>query len=98
MPMRAYRATVGYVGVHVGQNIWKWTGIFAAATVITGFVYGQLGRGAGILGDLAALFGCILGILVMVRSQVGFVPAHPLLTDEDDPSVTASARAVSPQP
>ncbi|MCO6417215.1 hypothetical protein JYK14_13725 [Siccirubricoccus sp. KC 17139] len=82
MPMRAYRATVGHVGVHVGRNIWKWVGVSAAATVIAGFVYGKLGRSAGVFGDFAALSGCILGTLVMVRSQLGFVPEHPLPGDD----------------
>jgi hypothetical protein len=83
MPMRAYRATTGYVSAHIGRNMWMWIGIFAAATVIAGLIRWQIGH-AGIWGDLLALCGCILGTLVMVQSQVGFVSEHVAPDDDED--------------
>jgi hypothetical protein len=96
MPMRLYRATSRHVGAHLGRNMWAWVGISFIAMVIASFLYWKLGRGAGILGDAAALFGCIAGILVMVQSQVGYISLHaPPPDDDEDLPVVAP---VSPVP
>jgi hypothetical protein len=98
--MRAYRATSSYVSGHIGRNMWVWIGIFSAAMVIGGFLYSQLGRGAGRLGDLTALFGCIAGTLIMLQSQLGYISTHrpPPADDEDDLPVVASVPPTAPQP
>ncbi|MBV1795866.1 hypothetical protein [Siccirubricoccus sp. G192] len=68
---------------HIGRNMWMWIGIFAVATAIAGLVRWKVGH-AGIWGDLMAFCGCVLGILVMVQSQVGFVPTYAEQDDEDE--------------
>jgi hypothetical protein len=82
MPVQMIRASKGHVTSHIRDNMWLWIGIFAAATLVLGLLQLSAGR-RGMLGDLASFAGAVLGILVMVKSQEGFVSTH-VATDEDD--------------
>jgi hypothetical protein len=80
MPMRAYRASTAYARAHVAANTWLWIGIFAFLTAITGFIRWRVGQ-VSHWGDAMAVSGMVLGILVMVKSQEGYVP--PEMPDDD---------------
>jgi hypothetical protein len=75
MPMRAYRASTA----HVSGNLSLWIVIFAVITAILGLARWFLGGGEH-LGDLAALSGMVLGTLIMMKSQEGYV--SPGMEDE----------------
>jgi hypothetical protein len=68
MPMRAYRASTA----HVSGNLRLWIAIFAATTAALCLACWFLG-GGGYLGDLAALSVMILGTLIMIQSEKGYV-------------------------
>jgi hypothetical protein len=75
MPTQAIRASRGHAAAHITGNLWTWTAVFAAATALAGLL--QLGaERRNIWGDLASLSGIVTGLLVMVKSQEGFVSAH----------------------
>jgi hypothetical protein len=76
MPMRAYRASTA----HVSGNLSLWIAIFAAATAILALALWFVGD-VGHLGDLVALSGMILGTLIMLKSQEGYVPSG---ADDED--------------
>jgi hypothetical protein len=94
MPMRAIRASKAYATAHVGENLWLWTAIFAIATAITAALLWGASKGSR-WGDLAALFGCITGVLVMVQSQSGFAGNYPP-TDEDENASPVADQAANP--
>jgi hypothetical protein len=94
MPMRAYRASTAYASAHVTANTWLWIGIFSAATALTGLLLYYAGRGSR-WGDVMAFCGMVLGILVMMKSQEGYV-APEMSDDEDDVLPAASTAPQNP--
>ena len=75
MPVQAAKATMGYAQGHIRSNLWLWICIFAAITAVAGFLHASAGH-SGIWGDIMAFAGMVLGMLVIVKSQDGFVPQH----------------------
>ena len=82
MPIQTAKASMGYASGHVRDNLWLWIGIFAAITLVAGFLRWNVGH-AGIWGDILAFAGIATGILVIIKSQQGFVSAHAP-PEEDD--------------
>lgn len=81
MPMRAYRASTAYAAAHVTSNMWLWIGISTAVTAALAFGVWQDPK-SNAWGHLTAIAGMVAGTLVMMQSQVGYVP--PDVADEDD--------------
>ena len=81
MPIQTYKASKAYASNHVSSNLWLWIAVFTALTVISGFLM-RYNTGSSYTaapshwGDAAALFGMILGGLVMIKSQEGYNPAY----------------------
>lgn len=92
MPMRLYRASTRYASAHIADNLWLWIAIFSvvtAALCAARYAYG----GGDHLGDLSALSGCVLGVLVMTKSQVGFVSDY---VEQDDDMNDTGVAPVTP--
>ena len=72
MPMRAFRASTAHAGAHVMGNLRLWTAVFAALTLgacllLRGNALGLAGR----WGDLVALSGMVLGVLIILVGVEG---------------------------
>ncbi|RYI99553.1 MAG: hypothetical protein EON47_16440 [Acetobacteraceae bacterium] len=80
MPMRAYRAS----SAHVTNNLLLWIGISLAVTIAFGLGVWQ-NPGSNIWGHLTAAAGMFAGTLVMIQSQVGYVPPVYATADDDLP-------------
>lgn len=88
MPMRAFQASkaayaksVSHAGSHVADNLYLWMILAAAATVVAMLMLWLHVGGANLWGHLAAVGGMLLGILVMIKAQEGYVA--PDLPDQD---------------
>ena len=87
MPIQTAKASMGYAKGHVTANLWLWIAIFAAITAVAGFLNWQAGAGSR-WGDLMALAGMVLGILIIMKSHEGYVeppPAAPEVQDQPQP-------------
>ncbi|WP_149538984.1 hypothetical protein [Siccirubricoccus phaeus] len=58
---------------HINQNRWLWIGITAVASVLLAWLRSSFGEGYH-YGDLMAFAMMVLGMLVILKSQEGFVP------------------------
>lgn len=76
MPIQTAKASMGYAKSHVTANLWLWIAISAAITAVAAFLNWQAG-GASHWGDLMALGGVVLGILVIMKSHEGYVEPPP---------------------
>jgi hypothetical protein len=83
MPMRLYRASTAYAGAHVSANMWLWIIISAVATVVCCGLYWRTPQ-TNIWGHLLTLSGMVLGVLVMIQSQVGYVSPYAVADDEEE--------------
>ena len=81
MPLQAYKASTAYAGTHIGANMWLWIGISLATTLAFAIGVWMVPK-SNFWGHLTALAGMFTGTLVMMQSQVGYVP--PDVADEDD--------------
>jgi hypothetical protein len=81
MPLQTIKASKGYATGHVRDNMWLWIGIFAVITAAAAFLRWNAGH-PGIWGDIMAFAGMVTGILVVVKSQQGFVSMHAPPEDE----------------
>ncbi|MDB5375510.1 MAG: hypothetical protein JWP04_4152 [Belnapia sp.] len=84
MPMRAYRASTAYASAHVNQNMWRWISGFTVATAVLVAALWMMPK-SGILPHLVALAGMVLGTLIMIKSQEGYVPPVGIDDDEEAP-------------
>ena len=97
MPMRALRASRGYATAHIAENLWLWIGISAAGMLLTGLLMYYFERGTSYTagkshwGDAMAFFAMVLGSLVMIKSQEGFVSTHVLPAEDDAADLPAPA-------
>ena len=91
MPMRALRATQGYASAHIMDNLWLWIGICAAGTALAGMMLSYAADRGSRWGDVMAIFGALLGILVMIKSQEGYVSPYTLPDEDDDQVVTPTS-------
>ena len=84
MPMRALRATTAVAGGHITKNLWVSAAICAAIAVVSGLLMQAKAFGmVALWADAFAFFGCVVGILVMLQSQVGYVSPHTPPPEED---------------
>lgn len=83
MPMRLYRASTTHMGAHISANMWLWIIISAVATAVCCGLY-SMDPQSNIWGHLLTLAGMILGILVMIQSQVGYVSPYAVADDEEE--------------
>ncbi len=83
MPMRAYRASTAYAGGHLSANMWLWTIVFAALTVVLGALY-WMSPHLMIVAHLLTLSGMVCGVLVMLQSQVGYVSPYAPKDEEEE--------------
>jgi hypothetical protein len=74
--------------------MWQWIGITAAAAAVLAVLRWM--TGVGLAGDLMAFSGCVLGILIMVQSQVGFVSSH-VAPDEDEDELPQQTETAASQ-
>jgi hypothetical protein len=72
--MGQYARASGQVGRSIGKNLPLWIGVLSAVAIVA-LVLRQ--------GTVAAVAGMVLGILVMMWSEKGFVSTHAP-PDEDD--------------
>jgi uncharacterized protein YqgC (DUF456 family) len=79
MPIQTAKASMGYAKGHVTANLSLWIAIVAAITAVAGFFVWQYG-GASRWGDLMALGGIILGILIIMKSHEGYAEPPPAAT------------------
>jgi hypothetical protein len=85
MPIKTAKASMGYASAHVTSNLWLWIAIFAAITAVAAFLNRQAG-GLSHWGDLMAFGGCVLGILIILKSHEGYVEPPPAATgDQSQP-------------
>ncbi len=70
----AYKASVGHAGRHVAGNLTLWMVGSAAVTAVAMLLLWLRVGSASLEGDVAALGGMLLGILVMMKAQEGHVP------------------------
>lgn len=66
---------------HIGANLWLWVGISAAVTVLAMIARNSLGKGYYI-GEIITVSAMVLGTLLILISQIGYVA--PTMPDEDD--------------
>jgi hypothetical protein len=84
MPMRTLRATTAFAGGHISNNLWLSTAICVAIAVVAALLMRVKALGiTGPWGDTFAFFACVVGILVMLQSQVGYVSTHAPAPDDD---------------
>jgi uncharacterized protein YqgC (DUF456 family) len=76
MPIQTAKASMGYARSHVAGNLSLWIGVFAAITAVAGFFTWRYG-GASRWGDLLAVGGMVLGILIIMKSHEGYVESPP---------------------
>ena len=101
MPMQMLRASKGHATAHVAGNLSLWIGISAAATLLTGLLmyYFEMGtshsEGKSHWGDAMAFFGMVLGSLVMIKSQEGFVSSHVVPDDNEGKVATTPTPCAS---
>jgi hypothetical protein len=88
MPIQAIRASKGHATAHIKDNLWVWVAAFAAAAMLAGLIQLNAER-RNIWGDLASLAGIVTGLLVMVKSQEGFVSSHAAPNDAEAASLQA---------
>ena len=82
MPMRAYRASrdavrtsAGHAGAHVAGNKLVWIAVSAAVAVVAFLLnWSAGGRGTSVRAHVGAAAGMLLGILIMMKAQEGYVP------------------------
>jgi hypothetical protein len=85
MPMRVLRATTAVAGGHITNNLWLSAAICIALAVVAALLMRVKALGmADPWGDAFAFFACVVGILVMLQSQIGYVSPHAPAPDEDD--------------
>jgi hypothetical protein len=83
MPMRALRATTAFAGGHITNNLWLSTAVCVVIAVVAAVLMRTNALGlTGPWGDSLAFFACVVGILVMLQSQVGYVSPHAPPPDE----------------
>lgn len=85
MPVQAIKASRAHAAGHIRDNLWLWIGIFGAITIVTGLMRWSVGH-ASIWGDMLAFSGMITGMLIIVKSQQGFVSLHAPPEDQDEPA------------
>lgn len=92
MPMRAYRSTMaaygrgaGHVGRNVTGNLGLWIALFTAIALAAALLNWLAAGRASNWGHLAAVAGMMVGILVMMKAQEGYVPPEMPDEDEDPP-------------
>lgn len=83
MPVQAYRASAAYAGAHIAANRWLW---IIASAVITAVLWVLNWRDpqSGIWSHLVVLSAMVCSTLVMIQSQVGYVPPYAPKDDEVD--------------
>jgi hypothetical protein len=90
MPMRAYRAGTAYAGAHAKANMGLWIAVSIVITVVLGFLNWQLPQ-SNVWGHLFAIAGMVVGTLVMMKSQEGYVA--PEMPDEDNDGTSVQPMA-----
>jgi hypothetical protein len=87
MPIQTAKASMGYAKGHVTANLWLWIAIFAAITAVAALLRWNAAQ-ASTWGDIMAFAGMVLGILVIMKSQEGFVSTHgvEVAPDRSSPS------------
>jgi hypothetical protein len=75
MPIQTAKASMGYAKGHITANLWLWIAVFAAITAIAALLRWNAGN-SGTWGDVMAFAGMVAGILVVFKSQEGFVSHH----------------------
>jgi hypothetical protein len=75
--MRALRATTAVAGGHITKNLWVSAAICIVITAVAGLLMRAQAFGMTVLwADSFAFFACVVGILVMLQSQVGYISPH----------------------
>jgi hypothetical protein len=83
MPIKTAKASMGYAKGHVTANLWLWIAIFAAIAAVAFLLNWQAG-GPSHWGDLMAFAGCVLGILIIMKSHEGYAEPPPVATGEQN--------------
>jgi hypothetical protein len=76
MLLRAYRASTACIHGHAKKNMWPWIIGTTPVSVIL-LAMNLAAPGANGWGHVVGMMGMVVGTLVMVKSQDGFVPAEP---------------------
>ena len=76
MLLRAYRASTACIHGHATRNMWAW---IIGTTLVTAILIAvNLALpGANGWGHVAGMMGMVVGTLVMMKSQEGYVPPEP---------------------
>ena len=81
MPIKAYRASTAFASAHVSANLGLWMVIAAVFTALMAFLTWTATGRSSAWGHGAAFGGMVLGILIMMKAQEGYVA--PDAPDED---------------
>jgi FtsH-binding integral membrane protein len=81
MPIKTYRATSRFIGAGIAGNLGIGMALCAVVTVLAALLNTYVGGRGSSWGHVAAIAFMLLGILMMMKAQEGYVP--PEAPDED---------------